>query len=177
VRTVDVWRLSLSTPEKEEFRRAVRGRLADYLGVTAGAVEVTYGSHGQPRLANAGGLTFSASHSGRVGLLAVTRGREIGVDVERVEPARALGPIADHHFAVDEAAELRALPDDRRIERFFELWTGKEAYAKALGVGFAMPLARLRAPGGWSLHALDPVPGYAGAVCVRGRRVRLRMLG
>jgi 4'-phosphopantetheinyl transferase len=123
-----------------------------------------------------GGLRFSVSRSGSLGLLAVTRGREVGVDVERIEPRRALGPIADQLFAADEAAELRLLPRERRIARFFALWTRKEAYAKALGVGLAIPLDRLRPTSDWSVHDLVLGSDYAGAVCVRGRRARIRLM-
>ena len=150
---VDVWRFPLGA---DDGRELVRSLLAGYAG---------------------SGLRSSVSRSGDVGLLAVTRWREVGVDVERVEPRHALGPIADRLFAEDEAAELRSLPDTGRIQRFFELWTRKEAYAKALGVGFAVPLAELRPTRAWSFHGLDLGPGYAGTVCVRGRRVRVRLLG
>ncbi|HEU0303200.1 MAG TPA: 4'-phosphopantetheinyl transferase superfamily protein [Gaiellaceae bacterium] len=121
-------------------------------------------------------VRFSVSRSGTVGLLAVTRGRAVGVDVERIEPRRALGPIADQLFAADEAAELRALPEETRVARFYALWTRKEAYAKALGTGLAVPLGRLRPAYGWSVHDLPLGSEYAGAVCVRGWRARVRLL-
>jgi 4'-phosphopantetheinyl transferase len=151
---VDVWQLPIVSDGGQELVRSV---LAGYGGSQD--------------------LRFSVSRSGDVGLLAVTRGRAVGVDVERVEPARALGPIADGLFAEDEAAELRSLSEERRVARFFQLWTQKEAYAKALGMGLALPLAWLRAPRNWSVHDLELPSGYAGAVCVRGRRVRVRLLG
>ena len=122
-------------------------------------------------------LRFSVSRSGSFGLLAVTRGRDVGVDVERVEPRRALGPIADRLFEAGEAAELRALPESSKIRRFFELWTQKEAYAKALGVGLTVPLDRLRAPRGWSVVDLPLGQEHIGALCVRGRRPHVRLLG
>ena len=69
-----------------------------------------HGPHGKPELEPAGPVRFNFSRSGSFGLLAVTRGRDVGVDVERVEPRRALGLIADRLFDADEAAELRSLP-------------------------------------------------------------------
>ena len=162
---------------------AARGRLrctlAGYLGVEPRSVELTYGPHGKPALVGEGGprgLRFSASRSGNVGVIAVARGREVGIDVERIDARRALGPIADQLFASDESAELRALPDDRRIRRFFELWTRKEAYGKALGTGLTVPLAGLRAPSGWLVCDLALGASVAGALCVRGRGLRVRMV-
>jgi 4'-phosphopantetheinyl transferase len=122
-------------------------------------------------------LRFSVSRSGSFGLLAVTRGRDMGVDLERIEPRRALGPIADKLFDAGEAAELRSLPEGRRTRRFFELWTQKEAFAKALGVGLTVPLDRLRPSRGWSVVDLPLGPDHVGALCVRGRRPRVRLLG
>jgi len=174
---VDVWRFSLDPPNGS-LRESVRSILAGYLGADPDSLALAYGPHGKPELAGTfatSGLRFNASRSGRLGVLAVARGREVGVDVERIDPRRALGPIADQLFAADEAAELRALPEEGRIRRFFELWTVKEAYAKALGVGLSVPLSQLRAPRGWLVRDLPLGPGFAGALCVRGRGLRVHM--
>ena len=161
-RDVDVWRFSLDAPVQVDARRLSRSRTR-VAGVRARPAR-------QAELVDGDGLEFSWAHSGGVGVLAVTRGRDVGVDVERIEPRRALGPIADQLFAADEAAELRSLPEERRIRRFFELWTQKEAYAKALGtghVGSAPPSCGHRAAG--RSHDLQLGPGHVGALCVRGR--------
>lgn len=147
--SVDVWRLP------SDGRDLVESVLAGYAGPD---------------------VRFSVSRTAGLAVLAVTRGREIGVDVERVEPRRALGPIADRLFAPQEAAELHELPRGARVSRFYELWTRKEAYAKALGTGFAVPLDRLRPASGWLVRDLPLEPGYAGALCVRGRRACIRVL-
>jgi 4'-phosphopantetheinyl transferase len=175
VRYVDVWRLRVDPGD--HARACVRSVLAGYLDVKPEALTFVSGPRGKPELEAAGRLQFNFSRSGSFGLLAVTRGRDIGVDVERIEPRRALGPIADRLFGADEAAALRSMPEATRIRRFFELWTQKEAYAKALGVGLSVPLERLRPPRGWSLVDLPLGPEHAGAVCVRGRRARVRLLG
>jgi 4'-phosphopantetheinyl transferase len=153
------------------LRARTRETLAAYLGCRPDALEIRRGVHGKPFLAGPGEeLSFSVARSGETGVLAVARGADVGVDVERIDPARALGPIADALFSEQERAELRALAGERRIGRFFELWTRKEAVAKALGVGLAVPLGRLQAPAGWQLEDLDLGAGLAGAVCVAGRR-------
>lgn len=164
---VHVWRCA----------RDVRATLAAYLRVDPASVELERGAYGKPELAGGGGIRFNLARSGDVTLLAVTKGREVGVDVERIEPDRAHGPIADQLFAPGEAAELRRLPFDERTRRFFDLWTQKEAYAKALGVGVTVPLRRLRASSGWTVEDVSVGEGFAAAVCVQGRRLRLRLLG
>lgn len=172
---VDVWRLRIVAGD--DARALVRSVLAGYLDAKPEALTFVHGPHGKPELEAAGRLQFNVSRSGSLGLLAVTRGRDIGVDVERIEPRRALGPIADRLFDPAEAAELRSMPEARRIRRFFELWTQKEAYAKALGVGLSVPLERLRPPRGWSLVDLPLGPEHVGTLCVRGRRPRVRLVG
>lgn len=154
----------------------VRPALAAYLDVDPCSLELERGAYGKPELASRSGLRFNVARSGDVALLAVTRGREVGVDVERIDPGRAHGPIADQLFSESEAAELRALAYDDRTRRFYELWTRKEAYGKALGVGLAVPLRRLQASPGWFLRDLPVGDGFAGALCVRGNGVRVRLL-
>jgi 4'-phosphopantetheinyl transferase len=83
-----------------------------------------------------------------------------------------------------EIAAWRLLPEGERTDAFFDYWTCKEAYIKALGVGFALPpheitvsragpprfvaLPEQDNPAGWSLARIDLGPGYAAALAVRG---------
>lgn len=93
-----------------------------------------------PAQAGAPRLAFNLSHTTGLVALAVTRGRLVGVDVERVD--RLLREdVAGRHFAPDEVRDLRALPPDAQARAFFEYWTLKEAYIKARGMGLAIPLA------------------------------------
>ncbi len=101
-------------------------------------------AHGRPRvdpgLPGAPTLTFNLSHTRGLVVLAVAGAGELGVDVENT--ARKVDPdaLASRFFSPAEAAELLALPAVRRRDRFFDLWTLKEAYIKAKGLGLAMPL-------------------------------------
>jgi len=89
-----------------------------------------------------GGLPGDGRHldGKRLGALAIVRGREIGVDVEKIRPEFAGEEIAERYFSSKEVDELRRLPDERRAEGFFLCWTRKEAYVKALGEGLRLPL-------------------------------------
>ena len=177
-------------------RGLLRGILGGYLNSAPERLHFEYGARGKPSLAsehNPEGLRFNVSHSGGVALYAVTRGREVGVDVERVSARVSCEEIAGHFFSPREVARLRALPPSLREAAFFECWTRKEAYIKARGEGLSLPLdgfdvslapgepAALLAnrldPGEvsrWSLRELRPWPGFAAAVAVEGRGWRLK---
>jgi 4'-phosphopantetheinyl transferase len=85
-------------------------------------------------------LAFSASHSDGLAAVAVTRGRAIGVDVERLRPIDDNLGIARSFFCTSEYVSLAALPEHERNDAFLALWTRKESVVKATGLGLAMPL-------------------------------------
>lgn len=96
-------------------------------------------------------LSFNLSHTTGLVAVAVTRGRAVGVDVERVDRAVTDG-IAERHFAPAEVAALRRLPPALQARVFFEYWTLKEAYIKARGMGLAIPLDAFA----FTLHEVEP---------------------
>jgi 4'-phosphopantetheinyl transferase len=178
-------------------RGLLRSIVGRYLGIGPGEVRLCYGEQGKPRLAGHDGpeaIRFNLAHSEDVALYAVTRGREIGVDVERIRPELAREPLAERFFSRREGSTLRALPVDQQAEAFFACWTRQEAYLKARGQGLlALPLdqfdvslapgepaALLRVQGDeqeplrWSLRHLSPEQGYAAALAVEGCGWRLR---
>lgn len=84
---------------------------------------------------------FNVSHSGDVLVIAVTRSGLLGVDVERLRPRRYLEALARRHFSASECAWVLAVTPPERVLRFHEIWTLKEAYVKALGLGLSIPLS------------------------------------
>jgi 4'-phosphopantetheinyl transferase len=90
---------------------------------------------------------------------AVTSEAAIGVDVECVDRTVDAGAIAARFFAPAETAQISTLDGQARRDRFFDLWTLKEALVKALGLGMAMSLDALAftvgADGGIHLDAPD----------------------
>jgi 4'-phosphopantetheinyl transferase len=170
-------------------RGALREILGRYVGIAPAAVRFRYGARGKPALdvGEATCLRFNLSHSGELALVAVSRGREIGVDVEQIRPDREFDRIASRFFSPAEVATLLALPQGARAEAFYRCWTRKEAYIKANGQGLVIPLdsfdvafvssapaallANRRDPAEvqrWSMAALDLGAGYAGALVVEG---------
>lgn len=85
-------------------------------------------------------LDFNISHTRGALVMAFTARGAVGVDVEYIQrQCRALA-VAQRYFSASELAGLRALPESLQRARFFDLWTLKEAYIKACGMGLAIPL-------------------------------------
>jgi len=120
----------------------VRNILGGYLNASPAMLEFSSNEYGKPALAGnwRDALSFNLSHSGELVVIALTRGREVGVDVEEYVPNRADASVAEHFFSPSEVARLHALPESIRPRAFFNCWTRKEAYIKARGMGLSIPL-------------------------------------
>jgi 4'-phosphopantetheinyl transferase len=113
--------------------------------------------HGRPELAapeQACAWRFNLSHTRGLVACGVAREREIGVDVEHVDRRVELLAVARHVFSPREIAGLEALSGEAQRSRFFDLWTLKEAYIKAIGKGLAAPLRAIT----FAAETADPVP-------------------
>jgi len=185
--------------DREHFivaRGLLRAILGRYLDVDPSQLRFSYSPYGKPSLARESGggdLCFNLSHAGGLALYAVTRGRDIGIDVERIRADLADEQVAERFFSPREVAALRALSGNMQPLAFFNCWTRKEAYIKARGEGLSLPLdqfdvslapgepaALLRINGNaqeasrWFLQELAPSPVYAAAVAVGGCDWRLK---
>jgi len=157
-------------------RGILRETLARYLGADPSEIEFTYNRFGKPALRDSD-LHFNVSHSAGLAVYAISRSREVGVDIERIDPKFAEDQIAERFFSPSEVAALRSLRADLQTEAFFRCWTRKEAYVKARGSGLSLPLdtfdvtlrpgqpaAFLRGVEGWSIEDLETAPGYVAAL-------------
>lgn len=173
-------------------RGVLRGLLAARLGVRAQAVELVYGERGKPALAPrfaASGLRFNVSHCEDVAVYGFSSGGEVGVDVEAVRAMPDADDVATRVFSGRENAAYRALDRRDRPLGFFQCWTRKEAFIKALGHGMYYPLDRFDvslAPGEpaellrveqspedrrrWRMTGFFPVPGFVAAVVAEDPR-------
>jgi 4'-phosphopantetheinyl transferase len=135
-------------------RAMVRTVLSKYVAIAPSCWRFVINDYGRPSIATehaaARGIEFNVSHTDGLVVIGVTRERAIGVDVENVRTREADIEIADRYFAPEEVLELRALPDERQKQRFFEYWTLKESYIKARGLGLSIPLDR------FAFHLEDP---------------------
>jgi 4'-phosphopantetheinyl transferase len=156
---------------REELAARLGVRPEARLGVRPEAVRFAYGDNGKPRLADHA-LQFSVSHCDDVALFAFSKTAEVGVDIEAIRPVREADAIAVQFFSPLEHAGYAALAPRDRLLGFFRVWTRKEAYVKALGVGFSMALERFDlsvAPRGWRVHSFFPLPGFiASLACHHG---------
>jgi 4'-phosphopantetheinyl transferase len=145
---------------------ALRATLRRY---TAAPLDFALAEHGKPYLPGDPDLKFNLSHSDERALVAVTRGIEIGVDVERFRPLRECMAIAERFFPPLDAAELADLPSEEREAEFFRRWTRIEAKLKARGIGLFGAGAELN--GDWSVVAIDAGPGYTASVAANCREL------
>ncbi|NLF71521.1 MAG: 4'-phosphopantetheinyl transferase superfamily protein [Candidatus Anammoximicrobium sp.] len=180
--------------DRDRFTAAhglLRTLLARYLPESPAQILFAQSSFGKPALELSAGdedLRFNLSHSQGLVLYAVARGREVGVDVEQIRTMPDCEQIAEQFFSPSERLEWASLSEECRLTGFFGIWTLKEAYVKARGLGLSVPLADfsvslqpdaagncLTSPeaglesAGWFLRRLMPGSGYAGAVAVEGR--------
>ena len=117
--------------------------LSEYTGLAMGDWQFTYNAYGKPQPREGLGVQtpyFNLSHSHGRAVLAVGRTPELGVDIEFTGMKRRVAQIAYRYFADEEIQALLALSHSDQSSRFYELWSLKEAYIKARGLGFAIPL-------------------------------------
>lgn len=126
-------------------RILVRSLLSFYAPLAPADWRFETNQWGRPHIANSeapAGLLFNLSHKPTLVTCLLGYNRDLGVDVEDTEANRShLLEIADRFFSPSEAAALFQLPDTRQVQRFFELWTLKEAYIKARGMGLSLGLS------------------------------------
>ncbi len=125
-------------------RALIRTVLSLYVNrITPEKWQFTKNDYGKPSIGNSSipiSLHFNISHTDKLVVLAVAVDQEVGVDVEYlIRPGKTV-ELADRFFSPSEAQQLLALPLERQNDRFFDLWTLKEAYIKACGMGLSIPL-------------------------------------
>jgi len=160
----------------------VRTVLSTYAPLRAGEWRYVYGPKGQPQLTDPPvDLRFSLSHSGHRAAVAVTVGREVGFDLEEVDPAKDPLGIAERFFTPAEVQALRECREADRSGRFTTLWTVKEAVLKARGVGLGSGLGTVEIDldetgtvrsvtgpeGPWTVRSWAPEPELRAALAVR----------
>jgi len=168
-------------------RAFLRLALGRYLQVGPREIEFRTTAYGKPELAINSDIRFNLSHCVGAAILAITRDRQVGVDVERIREDVDVKALADRFFSRQESEWLRSRPASDRIPSFFSCWTAKEAYIKARGEGLSLSLSSFgiipRSDGSklqlevynnpeesrrWSMWQLELGPGLRGALAVEG---------
>lgn len=101
-------------------------------------------AHGKPsadpEVASGSGITFNMSNAPGLVVCLVADGAEVGVDVEPLSRAEQIMKVAPEVFSAAELAQLEMLNGAEKLDRAVSLWTLKESYIKARGMGLAIPL-------------------------------------
>lgn len=179
-------------------RGVLRILLSRYVSTAPGNIRFAYGVRGKPRMADDTlDLRFNCSHSYDIAVYSIAVGCELGVDIEKVRPLPTVREIAQRYFCPEEVFDIASVPVAEREAAFFRCWTRKEAFMKAVGDGFRIPLNSFRvsvkagnreklvaidgdpvAANDWQLHEIIPVPDYICALAYRDkpRLVRVHRL-
>jgi len=168
-------------------RGLLRAILAGYTGQPAEAIRFQYGPRGKPYLQDPENrrLQFNLSHSEHCAVYAVVQDCELGVDVERIKELADMDSVARRFFSHAEVADLQTVRSELHTLAFYNCWTRKEAYIKAVGSGLSLPLDQFRVsllPGQpaallslkddadsasrWSVHELRLWHGFVGALAI-----------
>jgi 4'-phosphopantetheinyl transferase len=138
---VELW--AVDVRGREEARAALRQLL--------GGAEVFVGDDGKPQALD--GPHFNLSHTEGLALIAISRAREVGVDVERVRPVPRAVAIARRVFSQDQAELVAGAGEGERDLVFHRLWVEHEARLK-LGAAAS------------EVHELEVPDGYVAAVAL-----------
>ena len=99
-------------------------------------------SYGKPAAEPECGLRFNLSNSPGLVVCLIASGAEVGVDVEPCDRAGKIAELAPEVFSSLEIAQLEALRGEEKLDRALRLWTLKESYIKARGIGLSLPLKK-----------------------------------
>lgn len=156
------------------YRVALRQILAGYYNTEPSKLAFSYTAYNKPYL-DLAELQFNLSHSKNMMVLGITKHCTIGIDIEIIKANHALMDIAKQYFCDLEYQKLKLVPTLDQQACFYELWTRKEAFIKAIGTGLSYPLdhfavschddlpARIlhingnRENSQWNMHSLDLV--------------------
>lgn len=160
-------------------RVTLRTVLARYLNTPPEQLQFLFNKQGKPYIADADNIEFNMSHSGELGIIAIGKGKPLGVDIECYS-ARPYDGIAKTLFSATELEQFLKLPARIKPALFFHVWSQKEAFIKATGLGLSYPTKEFSVPvtiptrhrvadalhnTTWQLHSFMPQVACSGALC------------
>jgi len=157
---------------------ACRDILGRYTNTPTKQIIYSKNNHGKPALIHDHPVYFNLSHSHDLAVLAISNHAEIGVDVEHLKSKPQWKKIAKRFFTKTEVSFLLDKPKEEQERFFFQVWTRKEAYIKAIGTGLSTslssfdvtasktikPLNSTKSDDNWYLEDLNLSPQYKGTV-------------
>jgi 4'-phosphopantetheinyl transferase len=165
---------------REEHRRQfcmarayLRIILAKYLSLAPAQIQFREGPHGKLYLLDhQPPLQFNLSHSGDLALYAVTLADEVGIDVEWMNPEIEISPLMARFYTPAECQSITEMPPEQQKPAFYQVWTRKEAYLKALGLGLSGLSQTLVQEPSLMVQDINPARDYAGAIALTNRSNR-----
>jgi 4'-phosphopantetheinyl transferase len=166
-------------------RAMQRQLLASYVGGSPSDIQFGIVAMGKPTLSrpNDIGLQFNTTHSGSLVVIAVTKDRDVGVDVEQIRPVPRALKVARRCYSKDEYEALVALEGEELERAFLATWVSREGTAKARGDSVWRGLASWRngemeyLRDQFRVEFLELGPGFVGVVVARGDDWKVRYRG
>jgi 4'-phosphopantetheinyl transferase len=174
-------------------RGSLRKLIGRYLKREARSITFQTNEYGKPSLEDDVALSFNISHSGEMAVMAFSYGRNVGIDIEFVRENIDHESLSERFFSRAEVLVLKSLDEKDRLRCFYETWTRKEAFIKAVGKGLSIPLDQFDVSvgvgvspaltdvrydrlnsNGWFMAGIVLNASFAGAIVVEGGEVEIR---
>lgn len=165
-------------------RGMLRRLLGAYVDIEPADLRFAYNKFDKPELQIDASVSFNTSSARDVCLLAFTLDAGIGIDIEYIDTEFPKMEIAERYFSANEVKALRAFDLKLQTDAFFDCWTKKEAYVKAVGEGMSRPLPHfdisvetpgsfaVTASGGnlkeWSFESFIPEENFIASIAYAG---------
>lgn len=174
-------------------RGILRSLLGRYLEVTPRKIKIEYSDYGKPHFQNEKAINFNISHSKQMAVFAFSKYCNIGIDIEFINKKIEFDEIAKRFFSKNEVKTLNSLSDKDKVIGFYNCWTRKEAFIKAVGEGLSFPLdkfevslepekpakiIKINCPqqdvSKWSIYAIKPEHNFVGSCVLEGSIERIK---
>lgn len=172
-------------------RGILRKVLGSYLDLSPSSLKISYKDKGKPFLEGSD-LKFNLSHSNDIAVYAFTLTDEVGIDVEQVREVSDALQIARRFFSLDEYITLKEIDEVNTNLTFFNCWTRKESFIKAIGEGLSYPLEYFSVtlkPGDlpgmtwirnkdleanqWSMHNIEIESNYVSSLSIKNKNKKI----
>jgi 4'-phosphopantetheinyl transferase len=143
LRRMEAFRFEEHRQEFATTRALVRTALSHHAAVPPASWVFHTNAYGKPEIDPAQGLQFNVSNCPGLVVCLIARECEVGVDAESEKRAPEMLELASEVFSKRERTQLEALPSAEQPHRALALWTLKESYTKARGMGMSLPLQQI----------------------------------
>jgi 4'-phosphopantetheinyl transferase len=118
----------------------LRWVLSQYLNLAPEQIEFNINDFGKPRLKLNSDIFFNISHTNGVAVMAVSKIEQLGIDIEKINSEKEVSKVVSQYFHPEEFNLLEGLATEKKVQTFYTIWTLKEAYIKAKGLGLSIAL-------------------------------------